>query len=124
MNRRTFLSLAPAALAGFALDPERALWVPGRTSYFDIVRPGLRRCDLYVSDGINQYRMASGFLHDDGRLDIPGANFEYGYVEVPGHGPVRIVYPEDGARFGNVTVRRSLSDAYDQPFDLIDFPSL
>jgi hypothetical protein len=40
MNRRSFLGLSSAALAAFTLDPERALWVPGQRSYFDIVRPG------------------------------------------------------------------------------------
>jgi hypothetical protein len=39
MNRRAFLGLSSAALAAFTLDPERALWVPGQRSYFDIVRP-------------------------------------------------------------------------------------
>jgi hypothetical protein len=39
MNRRAFLGLSSAALAAYTLDPERALWVPGQRSYFDIVRP-------------------------------------------------------------------------------------
>jgi hypothetical protein len=38
MNRRSFLGLSSAALAAFTLDPERAIWVPGQRSYFDIVR--------------------------------------------------------------------------------------
>lgn len=36
MNRRSFLGLSGASLAGFALDPERLLWVPGQRSYFDL----------------------------------------------------------------------------------------
>lgn len=35
MNRRGFLGGLLAAAAGMALDPERALWVPGRTVHFD-----------------------------------------------------------------------------------------
>lgn len=34
MNRRSFLSLVGSGVAGLALDPERALWVPGRRSFF------------------------------------------------------------------------------------------
>lgn len=34
MNRRSFLSLIPAALAGATLDPERLLWVPGQKTLF------------------------------------------------------------------------------------------
>lgn len=41
MNRRTFLYLAAAASAGFALDPDLALWKPGRKTIFlpSSVRP-------------------------------------------------------------------------------------
>jgi hypothetical protein len=34
MHRRGFLGLAFSGLAGFALDPERLLWVPGQRTYF------------------------------------------------------------------------------------------
>lgn len=34
MNRRGFLSLLGTAAAGFALDPERLLWVPGQKTIF------------------------------------------------------------------------------------------
>lgn len=36
MHRRTFLTSLAALTAGMALDPERALWVPGRRTYFDL----------------------------------------------------------------------------------------
>jgi hypothetical protein len=39
VNRRGFLGLLGAAVAGATFDPELALWVPGRKSYFDIIRP-------------------------------------------------------------------------------------
>jgi hypothetical protein len=39
MNRRSFVQLAAAATAGAVWDVERLLWVPGRKSYFEIVRP-------------------------------------------------------------------------------------
>lgn len=43
MNRRTFLGSLSALSAGMLLDPERALWVPGRRTYFDIVTPKIHR---------------------------------------------------------------------------------
>lgn len=42
MHRRAFLGTLSAGLAGMVLDPERALWVPGRRTYHDMgafVRP-------------------------------------------------------------------------------------
>lgn len=39
MNRRHFLGSLAALSAGMALDPDKLLWVPGRKTYFDIVRP-------------------------------------------------------------------------------------
>ena len=41
MNRRGFLGTLGVLSAGLVLDPELALWVPGRKSYFDI-RPTLQ----------------------------------------------------------------------------------
>jgi hypothetical protein len=38
IGRRGFIGALAAATVGMVLDPERALWVPGRTSYFDLVR--------------------------------------------------------------------------------------
>ena len=38
MNRRHFVTALTAATAGFTLDPERLLWVPGKKTYFDSVR--------------------------------------------------------------------------------------
>jgi hypothetical protein len=42
MNRRHFLGSLSALAAGMVLDPDLALWRPGRTTYFDIVRPPVR----------------------------------------------------------------------------------
>jgi len=39
MERRGFLRLLGLGAAAFALDPERALWVPGRVSIFDLHTP-------------------------------------------------------------------------------------
>lgn len=36
MNRRAFLGLGGAAALGMVLDPDLALWVPGRKTYFDM----------------------------------------------------------------------------------------
>lgn len=36
MNRRRFLQAISAAVGAFALDPERALWVPGQRTHFDM----------------------------------------------------------------------------------------
>lgn len=35
-SRRAFLSTLAGASAGFLMDPERALWIPGKTSTFVI----------------------------------------------------------------------------------------
>ena len=42
VNRRSFLGLSSAALAAFALDPERLLWVPGAKTIL-IPAPSLDR---------------------------------------------------------------------------------
>lgn len=34
MDRRTFLQIGSSLLAGLALDPERALWLPGQKKIF------------------------------------------------------------------------------------------
>ena len=39
MNRRGFLSLLGVGGAGMVLDPELALWVPGRKSFFFVQTP-------------------------------------------------------------------------------------
>lgn len=39
MNRRAFLATLASAAAGIALDPERALWVPGRKRIFLPAQP-------------------------------------------------------------------------------------
>ena|SRR5688572_15395958 len=43
MNRRSFLGLSAAAAAGFTLDPDLAMWVPGKRTYFDL-GPNLGLC--------------------------------------------------------------------------------
>lgn len=63
MNRRRFLGSLAMLTAGMALDPERALWVPGRKSYFDIdgakalpsgyvFPPAFRRGDIIEIAGV------------------------------------------------------------------------
>src|SRR5688572_11595810 len=39
MDRRRFLTAVTAAVGGFALDPELALWRPGQRVHFDIAKP-------------------------------------------------------------------------------------
>lgn len=39
MNRRNFLRLSGAAAAGFALDPDKLLWVPGQKTFFFVQQP-------------------------------------------------------------------------------------
>ena len=46
LHRRGFLTALSAALAGSVLDPERLLWVPGRTAYFVMPPAG----NHFVSD--------------------------------------------------------------------------
>lgn len=43
MTRRHFAHLVTAVLSGFALDPERALWVPGRKTIFDLADATISR---------------------------------------------------------------------------------
>lgn len=54
MNRRAFLGSLSMLAAGMALDPERALWTPGRTTYFDL---GPRRPQTFiVTDVVNGWQ--------------------------------------------------------------------
>lgn len=49
MNRRSFLAVLGAAAAGFAVDPERALWMPGQKTHILPPPKGWKRDnDLYV----------------------------------------------------------------------------
>ena len=50
MNRRRFLSLLGLAAPVMALDPERALWVPGEKTIFDLgARPrGIELADPFA----------------------------------------------------------------------------
>jgi hypothetical protein len=46
MNRRSFLKCLAGGAAGFALDPERLLWVPGQRTHF--VMPGIESPPLIL----------------------------------------------------------------------------
>lgn len=52
MNRRRFLSLLGLAAPAMALDPERALWVPGEKTIFDLGAParGIELADQFAVD--------------------------------------------------------------------------
>ncbi len=50
MDRRHFLLTAAAAAAGFAVDPERALWRPGQKVTFDLWHPTTAQVKLYDLD--------------------------------------------------------------------------
>jgi hypothetical protein len=59
MKRRAFLATLAAAAAGLALDPERALWVPGAKTIFlptpppTVVSPvALTRGDIFTMSGV------------------------------------------------------------------------
>jgi hypothetical protein len=64
MNRRSFLGLSSAALAAFTLDPERALWVPGQRSYFDIVAPKVHRYSEIMIETLDGVVATMRLSHD------------------------------------------------------------
>lgn len=48
MNRRHFLGSLAALSAGMVIDPEMALWVPGRKSYFHIPQSNIRNLTVTI----------------------------------------------------------------------------
>lgn len=48
---RTLLSAGVGAVAGFTLDPERLLWVPGAKTIFLPPPPQVCRCGLPITHG-------------------------------------------------------------------------
>ena len=65
MNRRGFLGLTAAAIGGMVLDPELALWVPGRKSYVFLAAPKIRHVSIaellaVTFDRVMQERMREG----------------------------------------------------------------
>ena len=77
MDRRSFIGSLAALAAGMALDPERALWVPGRRTYFDTHVPQPQYVD-YPSQLYDVFMVHGGpggiwrFPHDDGRVHVVG----------------------------------------------------
>lgn len=64
MNRRHFLGSLAALSAGMALDTDRALWVPGRTTYFDLAGPRHDTLDTWLEiefadASVGHYRITS-----------------------------------------------------------------
>jgi hypothetical protein len=56
MNRRSFIASLTAAAAGFALDPERLLWIPGaKTISIPKLQPYLYTVKMWLSDGSVAY---------------------------------------------------------------------
>jgi len=76
LTRRRFLAATTAAVAGAVFDPERALWIPGQRSYFDIVRPQhaewprlrrLRQGDVITLSGYEGTFVVTSVVTSDGR---------------------------------------------------------
>ena len=65
MNRRAFFGLAASAAAAFALDPERALWVPGAKtiSIPATTRPYLAVGDVVTFGNIRQRYIVTAAAH-------------------------------------------------------------
>lgn len=72
MNRRGFLSLLGAGAAALALDPERALWVPGK-KLISIPKVTATNAFAYLENGHIFYR----FEFDEADLDL----FQSRYIE-------------------------------------------
>jgi hypothetical protein len=92
VNRRSFLQALGVGAAGAALamvhDPEKALWVPGQRTYFD-VRPGLhlRAGDwVYLCDGA-LYRLDIDRLPVDARVGVALIEFARVTRDVIWYGP-------------------------------------
>lgn len=64
MNRRAFLGSLSALSAGMLLDPERALWVPGRRTYFDLVAPKIHRYSEIMIETIDGAVATMRLSHD------------------------------------------------------------
>lgn len=84
MTRRSLFSLGAAALAGYALDPERALFVPGK-KLISIPRPApppfFNVGDIIEIEG-HKYRYRVKHLHGDMRVDLV---YAYGPARMTGH---------------------------------------
>ena len=84
LTRRGALGALAALAAGMALDPERALWVPGRRTYFDL---GGRRAEEELIYGV----LRRG--EQTYRIVMPGMDaFEFnGVARVLSDGLVQVV---------------------------------
>jgi hypothetical protein len=101
MHRRAFLQLATAAAAGLVLDPERALWVPGRKTIFLPPAPrvwtamdlGLRKGDVITIEGHYEtnprgHRELRRYVVVSVEQSIPEPRPEFGHVTLVGRGTV------------------------------------
>lgn len=61
MNRRAFLRLLAGGVAGFALDPDRLLWVPGQRTHF--IMPSDYRHIEGVRSFISSHDLIEAFKH-------------------------------------------------------------
>jgi hypothetical protein len=70
MNRRAFFAALAAAAATAAYDPERALWVPGRKTYFPLLGRALPGRMFEVGDKVK----LAGFpeVYEVVSVNLPG----------------------------------------------------
>lgn len=61
MNRRSFLTILAGGAAGFALDPERLLWVPGQRTHF--VMPGIESPLIFLHKTVSSADVIAMFKH-------------------------------------------------------------
>ena len=74
MNRRGFLSLLAGVAAGAVLDPERALWVPGKKVISIPQEAVLYRGDVFTIAGVyarNPTGLIAECVLPDGRIFKP-----------------------------------------------------
>lgn len=77
MNRRNFLTLLAAGVAGAALDPDFLKWEPGARRYFDLHVPRvawLQRGDIFTVEGwfvINPGDLTRVMVPNEAGLYVP-----------------------------------------------------
>lgn len=65
MNRRHFIAATAAAIGAFTLDPERALYVPGQKSYFDMHG---KRYEKLLEPGWHTGKITQVVIGGDGKI--------------------------------------------------------
>lgn len=105
MRRRAFLGLLAASFAGVALDPERALWVPGaKTIFLPAAKPVLTTSsvltagDVFVIGGVYALHPVTGYKTDHLQAFMVTADVRPGEISIASITP----QPRDRGMYRNV----------------------